>query len=361
MQASVKTTSFGPFVTPGDDRVLDFYERGKAAALKEAVLGAVKFHWNKISHLAATQNIGKTLPFLSSVGSLQYYVGRDEQGILRGGNPHWRYLQDVCTPFQSDEQKYKNLCRELAQLPGNVAFAFKASPDLRDAHIVRAAFLKAGFTNIPRKTYLFDGTADREDPIKKIKSDARTKVNSARRDLELTTMSVDEFFAFYNENLQIDGKKSHFFLNIDHDMIRKGKNIEIIAVRKKAADDGTTYPIEAAMLCGWDDDGFYKLMRITYRRDAEHNAGNAPHKHAIKMLAVETMKRASEKGMLLDVDGATPGGVTVYQRFGVFQEVLHDEYKRKTVQTLFVKFKKKDLLTILARLMSVALSGFIVQ
>ena len=319
---------------------LDFYQRGKMDALIDASIGALKFQLNKIAHGGSATNVSAKTPFLANIDALQFYVGRDEDGVLRGGCPHWAYLQNLCDPRLSDQEKFKKLCKNLADLPGNVAFAFKASPDLKDSNIVRAAFGKAGFANIQRKTYLFRGNAVDGDPIAKLKSDARNKVNKARRDLETCSMSVDEFFAFYSENLvNYDGKKSHFYLNIDHDMMKKGyNNLEIIAVRRKTEEGKEISPIEAAILCGWDADGYYKLMRITYRRDAAMNNGIEPHQHAIKMLVVEAMARATQMNMVLDVDGATPGGGTVYQRFGVFEEVLHDEFKRKTAQTFICKF-----------------------
>ncbi len=320
--------------------VPDFYERTAIAALYEAVLGSIKFHWNKLSHRAAVYNVGETTTFISNIDKLDYFVGRDDQGILRGGNLHWDYLQNVCNPFVSNDQKYKKLCRILAQLPGNVSFAFKVSPDLQDGDVVRAAFKRAGFSNIRNKTFLYFGDASEGDPIKKIKSDSRTKVNSARRDMELTTMSLDAFFKFYNDNLIADNKEPHFFLNIDEVTIKKGaKNVEVTAARRKGLrEDGTPYPIEAAICCGIGKDGYYKLMRITYSGEGTGVIPHAPHKHALKMLVVETMRRSAELNMVLDVDGATVGGGTLYSRFGVFREVLRDEYKRKTAQTFICKF-----------------------
>lgn len=328
-----------PFHVPAPD-TLDFYQRGKFDAMVHASVGAIKFQWNKILNGGALRTVSTERPFVAQIDMLQYYVGRDEDGVLRGGCPQWSYLENMCDPNMTDEEKFKKWCRILADLPGNVSFNFKASPYMKDTHVVRAAFGKAGFSNIPRRTYLFHGNLADGDPIAKLKSDARTKVNSARRELESCSMSVDEFFAFYRENLvNYKGAKGAFSMQIDHEMMKLGyDNLEIIAVRRKQAEGQGPNPIEAAIMCGWDADGFFKLMRVTYKNDAESNNGVAPHKHALKMLVVEAMKRATEKGLILDVDGATGGGSTVYQRFGVFEEVVHDEYKRKTAQTFICKF-----------------------
>lgn len=348
-------TNYGYFLKPSATQIPDFYERSMAAALAEAIKGSAKFHLNKLMHLAVSSYATKKKTYLANAGRIPYFVGLDDQGILRGGNPHWGYLQNFCDASLSDEQNHKRLCGELARLPSNVAFAFKLRPDLQDAKIVHSAFVKSGFTNIAHKTFLYNGIGDAEDPIKKIKSDARTKVNQARRDLEIVnTMTVDEYCTFYRENIEEDNRVPHFFLNIDHDVFKQGvaqgKNIEIIAVRRKTGEDGKVHPIEAAFLCAWDSDNYYKLVRISFRLNAAQNGGIEPHKHAVKMLVVEAMKRASERGMLLDVDGATNGGATIYRRFGVFEEVLRDEFKRKTASTFLVKFIKPEWMGKLGRM-----------
>ncbi len=343
MTATVAATSninLGNFVSGANrERAAEFYEKKKIVALCEAVAGAAKFHTNKIMHMATTHDVTATRPFLSNIEDLKYFVGRDEQGVLRGGNLHWEYLFNLCDSRDTDAVKFKKLCRELACLPSNVAFEFKAAPDMRDGDIVRAAFLRAGFSNIYNKTYLYFGNVEDGDPIKKIKSDSRTKVNSARRDMELTTMSLNEFFAFYNRNLIADKKEAHFFLQIDEEVIAKSTKVEILAARRKGLmEDGNPYPIESAMCCGYGDDGYYKLMRITYASEGTGVIPHAPHKHALKFLVVEAMRRSAELGMILDVDGATVGGGTLYTRFGVFEEVMRDQYKRKTAQTFICKF-----------------------
>ena len=229
MSATITDTgdiTIGNYVSGADkQRAAEFYEMGQAKALYAATTGAIKFHANKLLHKAKTHNIGECLPFMSSIQGLKYYVGRDDQGVLRGGNLHWEYVQDVCDQRDDDATKFKKLRYALAQLPSNVAFEFKAAPDLQDGDLVRAAFLKAGFSNIYNKTYLYFGNVADGNPIKKIKSDARTKVKSARRDMELTSMSLAEFFTFYKQNLVSDKKEDHFLLDIDIDVIDKNNSV----------------------------------------------------------------------------------------------------------------------------------------
>lgn len=334
------TTIAFPFYVPAP-ATRDFYQLSKLEALVQASHGAIKFKLNQIINGNARDTVSPNKPFLSSNSGIRYWAGRDEDGVVRGGAPHWAYMENLCDPSLTDQEKFKIWCKMLASLPANVSFSFKAVPFMTDSHVVRAAFGKAGFTNIQRRTYLFRGNIADGDPISKLKSDARTKVNSARRDLETAPMSVDEFFNFYEENLvNYGGQKGAFSIMADRETMKLGlNNLEILAVRRKRAEGAESdNPIEAAMLCGWDVDGYYKLMRVSYRNGAAQNNGVDPHKHAIKMLVVEAMKRATEKVLILDVDGATGGGSTVYQRFGVFEEVLHDEFKRKTADTFICKF-----------------------
>ncbi len=304
-------------------------------------IGAARFYWNKLVHQTGLMNIGKTLPFMTTIGRLDYYVGRDEKGILRGGNLHWSYLQGICDDKIGDAEKYKSVCLMLAKLPGNVAFSFKADPKLRDAAIIRAAFKTAGFTVDSRPTFLYKGNVEDGDPVAKMKSDARTKINAARRDLEITDMSVEDFFAFYRDNLDDAGKKSHFCLNIDQDMFYQGLDqndpqLEIFAVRRKSTDsDSNPHPFDAAVACSRGKDGYYKLMRVTYRYKKQGSP--APHKHANKLVVVEAMRRATALGLTLDTDGFTPGGGVLYRRFGVFDEVVQDDYNRRTIMTLLRK------------------------
>ncbi len=333
-------TTIFPFHVPAP-ATRDFYQLSKLEALVQASQGAIRFKLNQIINGSMINSISPNKPFLSTGSAIRYWAGRDEDGVLRGGAPQWAYMENLCDPSLSDQEKFKVWCKMLADLPANVSFGFKAVPFMADSHVVRAAFGKAGFTNIQRKTFLFRGNIADGDPIARLKSDARTKVNSARRDLEMASMDVDGFFDFYQENLvNYGGRKGAFSIMIDRETMKLGLgNIEILAVRRKRAEGAESdSPIEAAILCGWDVDGYYKLMRVTYRNSAEHNNGIDPHKHALKMLVVEAMKRATEKGLVLDVDGATGGGSTVYQRFGVFEEVLHDEFKRKTADTFICKF-----------------------
>lgn len=296
------------------------------------LVGEARFRTNQIRHMISTRTITDK-PYTQSIDRLNYFAGRSEHAGLRGGEIPWEYMQGLCDDHISRKDKHRHLMRTLAQLPSNVSFVFKADPQLRDASIVRDAFHKAGFKNEPRATLIFKGEPGK-DPIDRLKSDSRTKVRSARRDLEFTDMDTDSFFDYYQQHL--GGKKSHFYLNIDRALMKdaitaENPKAEIIAVRRKAGKDTEAGPVDAAMICSTGSDGYCRVMRISFRHAAEGDI-IPPHKQALKMLIVEAMKRASDKGLPLDVDGFTAGGNTLYSRFGCFEEVSHDRYIRRTPQ-----------------------------
>jgi len=242
-------------------------------------------------------------------------------------------MQGLCDHIITPDDKRAYLKQVLAKIPSNTSFIFKADPNIRDRNIVCEAFNQAGFANNPRTTLLYKGTPG-EDPITSLKSNMIPKVRVARRDLELTSMDTDTFFAHYRENLQ--GKTSYFALNVDQVLLKQAvtaatPQAEIIAVRRKGDDAGTPKPVEAALLCSTGSDGYLRFIRISFRRAAEGKDNEPPpHPHALKMVVVEAMKRANERNLIVDVDGFTPGGNTLYSRFGGFEPVVHDHFERRT-------------------------------
>lgn len=302
--------------------------------------GALRFHLNKLAYKAPLANVKDDALLHQATSAFEYYTSSDEQGILRGGEYPWQYLQNLVPQvLGSAPQKLDYLRRELARLPSNVAFSFACSPDLQDADIIKAAFRKAGFTHLEKRTHLFKPSAGQEDILMSIKPDMRNKIRAAMRDLELVPMSADEFFTFYEDNLSSVGKKYYFNFGIDKDLAKKALSqtpaqAHIVAVRQKGVDQTARMPFDAAILCTGCADGFLKLSRITYRvhKDSDKDINiPPPHKHAIKFLVYEAMKMAADMGATLDTDGYTPGGEVLYSRFGVLEAKTRDEYKRKTI------------------------------
>lgn len=330
-----------PASTANAAAIVKVRKRKILSLLINSSMGEMRFRWNQTLHAPHTKRYIETTSRIIQGAIFPYYLGTDENGIARGGNLYWHYPHDVCEGI-NDLQKLKILRSRLAQLPPNVTFSFKTSPDIKDSSIVRTAFRESGFMLQSRTTFVYDGSTA-QDLVATLKPDARTKVNAARRDLEIVPMDVDHFFNFYRETITATGHKNHFFLNIDHDIIRQGcefqpSPIEIFAVRRKGTgENGGTHPIEAAMACGHGSDGYYKLMRIAYIRE-NASAAFKPHKHAVKLLVLEAMRRSNERGLKLDSDGATVGAGTVYSRFGVFRAVEQDEFVRKAPQALLRKF-----------------------
>ena len=311
----------------------------------EAITGATLFTLNKLKHKELFAPEAETELRFSQTETLSYFTAKDENGIMRGGNLPWSHLIDIIpSHLNSKKDKVDYICAMLAKLPSNVAFNFITNPRIKDSDIVIAAFKKAGFAHNTRNTNTFFADTD-QDLIKRLKSDARTKVNASIRDMELVPMSVEEFFAYYSNNLKNADKSYYFNFGIDVELFKRSMTmtsakVHILAARQKASDKvPENAPIDAVFFCGAGDDEFLKLMRITYRLPQEDDVV-APHKHAIKFLVFEAMRMAAINGLTLDTDGYTPGGDVLYSRFGVFNTEVRHEFSRKTAQTLLKKLFK---------------------
>jgi hypothetical protein len=330
--------------------------------LPGTLYGALKFNWNKVQQGAATCNIGPTPALINKVEGLHYFTGFDENGIARGGNLPWLYVNNLYQDKCFDEaDKYRKIRGVLAQLPGNVSFRFIMSPDITDLGSIKNAFTDSGFMHYVQKTFIYTPLQDGRDLLAQLKSDARNKINSARRDLEIVEMSAEDYFAFYKENLAAAGKDSWFNLNIDHQLVEEGlkENLQqahIIATRRKAVEGSPgPFPIEAAIVLTGGADGFMKLLRITYKREDKDNPSFELHKHAVKFLIFESMSRAALGGFRLDTDCFTPGAESLYTRFGVFELVSRHEFQRKSMQLLQRKTASLGA-KVLKRLRAYALS-----
>lgn len=321
---------------------LSFNYKGKRyiAPIAESLVSEAKSRINQFRTQTRAHNIGNDHPEISTIGPLTYYVGRDEKGYKQGGEVQWQYMQGLCDEQITSADKLKQLQITLAQLPSNVSYVFKADPNLRDRDIVREAFNRAGFVNNPRITLLYKGSRDKdgqaEDELHFMKSAMRKKIRAARRDLELTPMDIDSFFDFYRENL--GAKESYFPLNIDQELMKQAANAEkplakIIAVRRKPNEAGTAQPVEAALLCSTGSDGYLRLIRGSFRRASEGQGVQPRYSNAFTMVIVEAMKLASDRHMVLDMNGFTPRGYELYSRIGNFDKVVHDHFERRTPQS----------------------------
>lgn len=309
--------------------------------IAQAIQSEIKSRTHKIANRVSAVHVAAHQPEISKIGSLDIYVTRDSHNLRRGGSLPWQYTQGLCDDQITQKQKREHLGQMLAHLPSNTSYIFYGAPDLRDREVIRDAFARAGFSVTRRSTLLHHGTKG-VDPVDAMNPSMRTKIHKARRELELTDIGVDSFFDNFDRNL--NGKISYTSSKVDSDMMNiaqepQNKHIEVIAVRRKlkenASDDATATPVEAAAIMTTGADGYCRLIRITFRRAAENDQSEnantpAPHPHAFKMVLAEAMKRATERGLPLDVDGYTSGGGTLYARTGVFKESSYDFYTRLT-------------------------------
>ena len=322
---------------------IDFKGKRFVMLMAKAIVSEARFRANKIANWVHVCRVSSTHPEVCRIDKLNFFIGRDEDGLLRGGDLPWQYMQGVCDDQISREDKRRQFGRTLAKLPSHVSYVFKADPTIRDREIVREAFRRAGFQNETRTTLIYKGHPG-QDQLAWMKPDARTKIRKGRRELDFVDMGVDEFFEHYRRHL--GDRQSYFFLNIDQALMNEAVNgdpsvAEIIAVRRKDDDSGGQNPVEAAAIISKGAGGYCKLLRLTFRRCAGHDDGPPAHQQALKVLIVEAMQRASERGLALDVDGCTPGGRTLYSRFGGFEEVVHDEFTRITPAEAMLRLRQR--------------------
>lgn len=329
-------SAFGAAIKLNKRRLRQVFDMAKSTA---------KFHWNQVAYSDALNGRHKDAPIREE--ALAYYNGVDEYGLAQGGNPHWMYFtspfiyvgETIGPQKYTDAQKYHALRAALSKLPSGPAFKFHADPMLADQEVIRSAFADSGFKRVNRPTFLYTPqTDDFDELVREFKSDTRSKVKRARRELDVTTMNIDDFFKFYDDNLDNRGEVWRWFaLNLDHKVLKQeissdDPKVEIIAARRKSTpDDRGPHPVDAAILFSRGADGYFKLLRVSYRVGKEDDGLPPPHQQAIKLLVTEIMLRAAKQGATIDTDGFTPGGERLYSRFGVFDLHNQDIYTRVTL------------------------------
>ena len=345
-----------PKPQPADEGNVARYKR-RLGSIADAIASSLAFQWNRVAYGDSPSMAGRNN--LLREDALNFYHGENEEGLITGGNPHWAYLSNPFNPAHwaagSDRYKeirYHALRAGLAKLPASAALKFHADPLLEeDRSLIRRAFKNAGFKVENRPTFLFKpDTGDFDELVRQFPDNAQKNVLKAARALELTTMDVDSFFDFYRANLQDKGvTRSHFSLDLDQkvlkeEMAKDNSDIKIIAARRKSTpNDPGPHPIDAAILHTRGADGYVKLLRVSYRIAKENDDLPRPHQQAIKLLVTHAMLYAGQNGATLDTDGFTPGGRTLYERFGVFGEKPHDQdvYSRSTIRNITRVIVKK--------------------
>jgi hypothetical protein len=309
----------------------------------------LKFHWTQLAY-GMPSKIASHTPLRDD--ALAIYTGYDEKGLALGGNPHWKYFSN---PFENpaaatDAEKYRALRAALSTLPAGPQFRFHATPILEDKMVIRSAFVDSGFTYVNRPTFLCKPVADNfDDLVKQFKSDARSNVRQGKRDLEITSMNIDDFFELYEQSLADRGEQYRWFpQNLDKEVLRKemerpDSDIEIVAARRKSTPENPgPHPIDAAILRSrGNSDGYSKFLRVTYRIKKEDDVLPPPHTHAIKLVVTEIMLRAAKDGVTIDTDGFTAGGERLYSRFGILERHDQDIYTREGPQNMVQKVTNK--------------------
>jgi len=303
---------------------------GSIAVLTQALAATLRFHANRLRYGFFARLAGKTQTdpirhAFAKAGNasadLPYCMGRDNRGIMCGIQPAWAYLGDFAG---AGREKIAIIRKLLAQLPGGATFHFSFRSQFADAPLVREAFASAGFTVLDWKTYIYTPPAEYADLVdtfsgKSIKGTLRR----ARRDLEVVEISMEEFVEGQRANLAASGKKTNRNDNLDHLILEEAARrncVRILGARRRSAEGAGPAPIDAALVCLWDETSRNMLLwRLSYR---EHGDGPLkPHVDASKLLVLAAMEDCAARKFTLDTDGYTSGMAKMYALFGpgVFQ------------------------------------------
>lgn len=331
---------------------------GHSLDLARACADGVRFHFNKLFYgrplsglrppaAKAESDLVREVRVIQRDGSgeLPYCVTRDERGFRRGGQPPWLYLRDLASSA-SDRAKPGINRRLLAQLPAGVSFHFVFSPDLQDAGPVRAAFKSAGFRLLEVETYICSRLPKGDDPINALTGRSiKGALRRARRDLEIVDMSPGSFFRFQQHNLEAAGKRNYRDTVSDRLMLQEGllrNRARILGARRKAScGNPGPFPMDAAVACLWDEeDGTYKLWRITHRPRSSAATAAKPHMDATKLLVLAVMQDAAALSLTLETDGSTPGLAKFYAIFGpgIFRRAIRLQCEHETVWSMLNRY-----------------------
>jgi len=89
-----------------------------------------------------------------------------------------------------------------------------------------------------------------------------------------------------------------------------------------------------------EEDGTYKLWRITHRRRGDGNASDKPHADATKLLILAVMQDAAARNLVLETDGSTPGLAQFYAIFGpgIFRRTTRLQCEHETIWSMLNRY-----------------------
>src|SRR5205823_3637373 len=101
------------------------------------------------------------------------------------------------------------------------------------------------------------------------------------------------------------------------------------------------FTMDAAVACLWDEeDGTYKLWRITHRPRVSSDTAAKPHMDATKLLVLAVMQDAAARNLTLETDGSTPGLAKFYAIFGpgIFRRTTRLQCEHETVWSMLNRY-----------------------
>ena len=242
------------------------------------------------------------------LGRLVFLKQRNGLGMRCGLLPAWAHLGGpVLARGLSEGRKVQVLHDLVRRLPKNMSYKFACDSYAPNAGLVRAAFLRAGFTHRRIETYC--RAPDDGDMLARLTKKQRKHLRQAEKDVEICSLNGTQFADLYEANINAGGKKAFLPFHYISDIIDGGAaqippQVRVFAARKKQ-DDGRLSAPEIAIACTWDTDRYYFwLLTRPLTREA-----NGCHPDTVKLLLTRAMEHAQSLGLLFDSDGAGSEGI----------------------------------------------------
>ena len=303
------------------------------------------------------------------VGTMVYTIYRDRLGLKQGRDSALSHINGpIIIEGAQDDAAYqirrdKIVCKLIEQLPLNVSHFFTLPPGSIDYTL----FIAAGFTYAYEQSYrIYPG-----DP-EKIRAGffhkTRSRLRKAERELDVITITPEQFVQFYTNNLKSTNSRSNLPFDIAAKLLTEGitrGQARIIA----ACHKGSSVPI-AAIATVWDRQCAYNWL-TTYRSTDKpgllkwlnrrfmamqkkwetpaENSENAPHPGAVRLLMWQAMLDAHGRGLIFDLDGTKKEGTDhLYKEFNGLRVVRH-VLSRETIPYKFWAAIREPVIKILKK------------
>jgi len=280
------------------------------------------------------------------VGSLPFVRSRNRLGLAFAHDPYWTHLGGPIVEQELSAVEQAKVIRSLVgQLPRRASLAFICDSSLSYGHLVREAFIEAGFEHSTQITYVrFPGEREVLDERKR---KHRGNIKRAAKCLDCVDIAPREFTKFFEMNLRARGKESYAPLSMLPQLIEQALMrgcCRVIAAKPKASmSESGNAPFDAAIAYVWDDRRCYYWLS-THRSAKANDSADKPHPDAVKLLMVNAMEHAQAMNLIFDADGVVSAGADHLYRsiLGMRLDERRDVFRRSsTLERLYQRSRDR--------------------